>query len=258
MRTIAAFVQLLQQRHGGRLDRESEEFLGLIVDGVRRMEDLIEALMAYARVDWDAPVAARVELSEVLAQAKANLKAALDDSGAVLEEGALPAVIGEARQLVQLFQNLLSNAVKFRRGHAPRIAVSAVWEDGAWQISFADDGIGIPSRSARPRVRGLPPPAHQGRVPGYGLGARHLQEDRGAARRADRGGLRGGPRHHDHLQSAGSLALQVGVLRVPPDERTDVATAGDHALAFRPGPIERAADDLRRQAASAQGRSNVK
>jgi signal transduction histidine kinase len=46
---------------------------------------------------------------------------------------------------VQLFQNLLSNAVKFRRGHAPRIAVSALWEDGAWQISFADDGIGIPA-----------------------------------------------------------------------------------------------------------------
>ena len=145
LRTIAAFVQLLQQRHGGSLGRESEEFLGLIVDGVRRMEDLIEALMAYARVDWDAPVAARVELSEVLAQAKADLKAALDDSGAVLEEGVLPAVIGEARQLVQLFQNLLSNAVKFRRGHAPRIAVSAAWEDGAWQISFADDGIGIPA-----------------------------------------------------------------------------------------------------------------
>ena len=68
LRTIHSFVQLLQQRHAGRLGPETDEFLGFIVDGVRRMEDLIEALMAYARVDWDAPVTARVALADVVAR----------------------------------------------------------------------------------------------------------------------------------------------------------------------------------------------
>ncbi|HEX5041821.1 MAG TPA: ATP-binding protein [Candidatus Polarisedimenticolaceae bacterium] len=169
LRTIHSFVQLLQQRHGGRLGAETDEFLGFIVEGVRRMEDLIEALMAYARVDWDAPVAGRVELGHVLEEARANLKAALDESGATLEVGELPAVIGEARQLVQLFQNLLSNAVKFRR-QPPRIAVSARRADDGWLISVSDDGIGIPAEH-RARVFEVFHRLHtRERYPGTGLG----------------------------------------------------------------------------------------
>jgi signal transduction histidine kinase len=163
-------VQLLQQRHAGRLGPETDEFLGFIVDGVRRMEDLIEALMAYARVDWDAPVTARVALADVVAEARANLKAALDESGARLEVGELPAVVGEARQLLQLFQNLLSNAVKFRRGVPPRITVSARKVEDAWLISISDDGIGIPA-AQRDRVFEVFHRLHtRQEYPGTGLG----------------------------------------------------------------------------------------
>jgi signal transduction histidine kinase len=170
LRTIHSFVQLLQQRHAGRLDPESDEFLGFIVDGVRRMEGLIEALMAYARVDWDAPVTTRVELAEVVAEARANLKAALDESGARLEVGDLPAVVGEARQLVQLLQNLLSNAIKFRRRSPPTIAIAARRAEDAWLISVADDGIGIPA-AQRARVFEVFHRLHtREQYPGTGLG----------------------------------------------------------------------------------------
>jgi len=170
LRTIHSFVQLLQQRHAGRLGPDTDEFLGFIVDGVRRMEDLIEALMAYARVDWDAPVAARVELADVVAEARANLKAALDESGARLEVEELPAVVGEARQLLQLFQNLLSNAIKFRRRVPPRITVSARKVEDAWLISISDDGIGIPA-AQRDRVFEVFHRLHtRQEYPGTGLG----------------------------------------------------------------------------------------
>ena len=170
LRTIHSFVQLLQQRHGGRLGAESDEFLGFIVDGVRRKEGLIEALMAYARVDWDAPVAARVELADVLAEARANLKVALDESGATLEVGELPTVVGETRQLVQLFQNLLSNAVKFRRHGQPRIAVFSRRAENGWLISVSDDGIGIPVEQ-RARVFEVFHRLHtRQQYPGTGLG----------------------------------------------------------------------------------------
>ena len=170
LRTIHSFVQLLQQRHAGRLGAETDEFLGFIVGGVRRMEGLIEALMAYARVDWDPPVAARVELADVVQEARANLKAALDESGARVEVGELPAVVGEARQLVQLFQNLLSNAVKFRRHAEPRIEVSARRAEEGWLISVADDGIGIPA-AQRERVFEVFHRLHtREQYPGAGLG----------------------------------------------------------------------------------------
>ncbi|HET9299607.1 MAG TPA: ATP-binding protein, partial [Candidatus Polarisedimenticolaceae bacterium] len=170
LRTIHSFVQLLQLRHAGRLGAESDEFLGFIVDGVRRMEALIEALMVYARVDWDAPVAAPVELADVLAQARANLRVALDESGATLVVGELPTVVGETRQLVQLFQNLLSNAIKFRRHAKPRIAVSSRKTENGWLISVSDDGIGIPAEQ-RARVFEVFHRLHtQEQYPGTGLG----------------------------------------------------------------------------------------
>jgi signal transduction histidine kinase len=170
LRTIHSFVQLLQQRHAGRLGAETDEFLGFIVDGVRRMEGLIEALMAYARVDWDTPVTGRVQLGDVLGEARANLKAALDESGATLDVDELPVVVGEARQLVQLFQNLLSNAVKFRGQRPPRIAVSARRVEDGWLISVSDDGIGIPAEH-RARVFEVFHRLHtREQYPGAGLG----------------------------------------------------------------------------------------
>jgi light-regulated signal transduction histidine kinase (bacteriophytochrome) len=46
--------------------------------------------------------------------------------------------------LTQLFQNLFGNAIKFRRPQeAPRIHLSAARQDGAWQFSVRDNGIGI-------------------------------------------------------------------------------------------------------------------
>ena len=132
LRTIHSFVQLLQQRHAGRLGPETDEFLGFIVDGVRRMEDLIEALMAYARVDWDAPVTARVALADVVAEARANLKAALDESGARLEVGETSPWWGKPASSFQLFQNLLERGQVPARGAA---AHHGVGEEGGGRLA---------------------------------------------------------------------------------------------------------------------------
>jgi len=82
----------------------------------------------------------------------------------------LPAVVGEARQLLQLFQNLLSNAIKFRRRVPPRITVSARKVEDAWLISISDDGIGIPA-AQRDRVFEVFHRLHtRQEYPGTGLG----------------------------------------------------------------------------------------
>jgi len=53
-------------------------------------------------------------------------------------------VMADEGQLVQIFQNLLSNAVKFHReGVAPRVRVTSRRADWMWEISVADNGIGI-------------------------------------------------------------------------------------------------------------------
>jgi light-regulated signal transduction histidine kinase (bacteriophytochrome) len=73
----------------------------------------------------------------------ANLEAAIRESGAAVTRTALPTVLANGTELVQLFQNLLGNAVKFRKDQAPVVAVAAQRHGDAWHFAVRDNGIGI-------------------------------------------------------------------------------------------------------------------
>jgi light-regulated signal transduction histidine kinase (bacteriophytochrome) len=75
-----------------------------------------------------------------------SLGMAIEESGAEIQCGALPVVMGDAAQLTQLFQNLIANAIKFRGNQSPQIQLRAEPEDaeGAfWRFAVQDNGIGI-------------------------------------------------------------------------------------------------------------------
>ena len=50
---------------------------------------------------------------------------------------------GERTLLVSLFQNLIGNAVKFRGSQAPVVRIESRAGTGEWELSIADNGIGI-------------------------------------------------------------------------------------------------------------------
>ena len=53
-------------------------------------------------------------------------------------------VVGDSRQLTQLFQNLIGNALKFRKpDEPPRVEVQAEPDGDFWRISIRDHGIGL-------------------------------------------------------------------------------------------------------------------
>jgi signal transduction histidine kinase len=148
LRKVASFCQLLQRRYAGRLDEKADQYIELAVDGAKRMQQLINDLLAFSRVGRTAQRREEVSCGVLLAQAWANLGPAVRTSHAMIAQGDLPVVLGEASLLTAVFQNLLSNALKFAGDQAPRISVSAHREGEHWLFSFSDNGIGIPAEYA--------------------------------------------------------------------------------------------------------------
>jgi PAS domain S-box-containing protein len=158
LRMVASYTQLLERRYKDKLDDEAREFIGYAVDGAMRMQTLINDLLAYSRVGTRGKPLARVKCDELLRHALANLKVALDESQARIEVQPLPAVLGDATQITQLFQNLIGNALKFHGNKPPVVHLAAELIDAEpgsplpaphsqttkhWRFSVRDEGIGI-------------------------------------------------------------------------------------------------------------------
>ncbi len=143
LRAIATFCDLLRRRYQGRLDEQADRWIEFAVDGARRMQSLIQDLLAYSRLESRARPFAPVDCEEVFRRAVTNLGTAIEEAGACVTSDPLPSVEGDWSQLVQLFQNLVGNAIKFRSSEPVRVHVSAELKDEGWLFSFRDNGIGL-------------------------------------------------------------------------------------------------------------------
>ncbi len=144
LRMVARYMQLLSRRYAGKLDADADEFIAFAVDGASRMQRLIQDLLAFSHVGSNGSDLRDTSSAGALAQALHNLQGAIEDSGAVVTQGELPAVLADETQLVQLFQNLVGNAIKYRRPGVPRVHVAAAAaDDGKWLFSVQDNGLGI-------------------------------------------------------------------------------------------------------------------
>jgi len=143
LRKVASFSQLLQRRYAGKLDARADQYIEFAVDGAKRMQALINDLLAYSRVGRSDREPALVSSDVALTQARANLAEQIEETGATIETGHLPLVLAELPLLIAVFQNLLSNALKFSGGKPPRVVVTVGRDEPFWLFSFSDNGIGI-------------------------------------------------------------------------------------------------------------------
>jgi signal transduction histidine kinase len=170
LRMVASYTQLLAKRYKGRLDADADEFIGYAVDGVTRMQRLIQDLLAYSRVGTEGKDFEPTDCSAVLNQALANLKAAIEESGAAVTSDPLPTVMADGTQLGQLFQNLIGNAIKFRNQRPPLIHVSAKRDGKEWLFSIRDNSTGFDPQFAE-RIFVIFQRLHaKGDYPGTGIG----------------------------------------------------------------------------------------
>ena len=144
LRMVASYTQLLAKRYKGRLDSDADEFIAYAVDGSNRMQGLIQDLLVYSRAGTNGKQLREISSENALKKALGNLRAAIEESGAVVTHDLLPAVTTDDTQLTQVFQNLVGNAIKYRSAEVPCVHVSARKNGGnEWIFSVRDNGLGI-------------------------------------------------------------------------------------------------------------------
>jgi len=143
LRKIASFCQALKTRYEGQLDERAEQYIDFAVDGAKRMQVLINDLLAFSRAGRGGREQEPVALGSVVKAAEVALAGAIEHSGAHVLSGELPTVRGDRAQLVSLFQNLIANALKFHGSEPPVVHIAAELRGERWEVSCTDNGIGI-------------------------------------------------------------------------------------------------------------------
>lgn len=155
LRKILAFGDLLKRRHALALGQDGSATVDRMNDAAKRMQGLIDDLLTYSRVTMQRVQRRRVALQPLVKDALLALEVRLEQTGAVVQVGALPNVPADPAQIRQLFQNLLSNAIKFARaGVKPVVRISSEPMRDGHVVYVEDNGIGFDPRYAQ-RIFGL-------------------------------------------------------------------------------------------------------
>lgn len=171
LRTVTCYSELLSQRYQGKLDETADQFISVILNGASGMQQLIQALLSYAQVGEEPLRKTSVRVDAILEGVRSNLKPLIEETAAELTYGALPAVLGDPVQILQLFQNLIGNAIKYAGTDViPRINIFADCTDGEdYRFAVSDNGPGINPKNFD-RIFAPLSRLHGKEVPGNGIG----------------------------------------------------------------------------------------
>ena len=153
LRSIGSFTGLLRRRYEKMFDDTAREYMHFIVDGAKRMDQLLNDLLAYTNIeklaygkdkkntrleDW-------LDTRSIVREAIANLSFSINEQKADIQvnEHALPKLKANSTHMTQLFQNIIANGIKFKGQENPQICIDCKTDEKKHTFSIKDNGIGI-------------------------------------------------------------------------------------------------------------------
>jgi len=171
--TLTLLLSELREDHEPALNDDARQLIDLGLETVDRMKELIEEVLSYTRMIGQQVSEDSVDAGPLFDKVKWDMRQTIASSGAQIQVGPLPNLVGNEPLLRTLFVNLVSNAIKFQLpGNTPNITITDVSEPGSKMasIAVADNGIGLPAKSEH-RIFGMFNRLHtDDAYPGSGLG----------------------------------------------------------------------------------------
>lgn len=144
IRMITNFSQIIAGDYAKHLDDAGKEYLDIVVNSGTRMKEMIDDLLEYSRVGCGSIAARSFPGDTIFDGVMNNLKAFIDEKGAIVTADHLPELQGNPVQIMRLLQNLVVNGIKYQpEGNRPYIHIGVRRENAEWVISVSDNGLGI-------------------------------------------------------------------------------------------------------------------
>jgi signal transduction histidine kinase len=173
LRVVEGFTRIVKEDYGAQLDRVGNDHLERVLGAAARMNLMIDALLALARLSQQPLSRQPVNLSQLAGYVVDDLRRGTNERVVDADiEGGL-SVTGDPTLLRLVLENLLGNAWKYTaKSASPRIEMRRESAAGAPTLAFVvrDNGAGFDMRSAD-RLFGLFQRLHSASdFPGHGVG----------------------------------------------------------------------------------------
>ncbi|HVZ44383.1 MAG TPA: ATP-binding protein [Ramlibacter sp.] len=139
---IEAFAGSLREYEGDSLSAKGRHWLERILAGSRRMNGMIDDILACSRAERGAMHLERVDLGALAHDVTEQLRPMYPE--AVVTIGELPIVRADPAMMHQVFANLVGNALKFSsKRSGARVRIEASERAGSHDITVSDNGAGF-------------------------------------------------------------------------------------------------------------------
>jgi signal transduction histidine kinase len=147
LRKIISFGALINESLEGKLEGEDKENLEFVINGAKKMSQMIEDLVVYSRMNTEESEFETLDLNEIVEQLKqSELADLIEQTGTTIEiPDDLLRVYANPDLAKLLLQNLLINAIQYRReDRRPQILMrSRESTQDTVRIEVQDNGVGI-------------------------------------------------------------------------------------------------------------------
>ncbi len=144
LRHISGFAEMLKENQGAASDEESQHCINTIMNSSKKMERLIDDLLAFSRMAKTEMRLGKVNLDQLVQEVIKDLQPEVARREIAWVIGPLPEVEGDGAMLRQVWVNLLGNAVKYTRTRVKAEIEIGSRPEGHEQLFFVrDNGVGF-------------------------------------------------------------------------------------------------------------------
>ncbi len=144
LKVIEGFTNLIKSKYIDQFDKDGQEYLNFITEGVNRMSKLTKGMLSYSKLDTDKGIFELADFNKIVNQVILDLKPRIEESGANITYN-LPneQIKCQSNRIGLLFSNLITNGLKFNKSNNPLITINFEEQENHWLFTLSDNGIGI-------------------------------------------------------------------------------------------------------------------